>query len=71
VFRGGRHFGWVYSPLRAHDLFGVIFADTPLDDIAVEVFDEQQSEDRLLYRSAAPGGANYRSVRRLELAGRT
>lgn len=65
------HYGWVYSPLRAHDLFGAIFADRNLGAVAVEVFDERPSEDRLLYRSEVVAKQSDDAVSRtLEIAGR-
>jgi signal transduction histidine kinase/CheY-like chemotaxis protein len=70
--RTGLFYGWVYSPLRAYDLFGAIFAHSDLRDIAVEVFDGPPAESNLLYRSAQPvRSAEYRSERPLKMAGRT
>ncbi len=64
--------GWVYSPLRAHDLFGAMFRDQDLPEHSVEVFDEEVDEDRLLFRSGAVQSDPGRStVRKVEIAGRT
>lgn len=81
LFRGSHHdptgrrgtplFGWVYSPLRAYDLFGAIFAGRDLDDLVVEVFDDRVDDRHLLYRSEAPRAApDYRAVRSVDVAGR-
>jgi signal transduction histidine kinase len=63
--------GWVYSPLRAYDLFGAIFSRYDLADVVVEVFDGNLAQDQLLYRSRAPQ-ASPREIteRRIEIAGR-
>jgi signal transduction histidine kinase/CheY-like chemotaxis protein len=67
-----RLYGWVYSPLRAHDLFGAIFAGHDLGGVTVEIYDEQVGEERLLYRNAAPEpGASETISRQVEIAGRT
>jgi len=52
--RQGEHYGWVYSPLRAHDLFRAIFANRDLHEIVVEVFDGAVAPDRLLFASSEP-----------------
>jgi CHASE1-domain containing sensor protein/nitrogen-specific signal transduction histidine kinase/CheY-like chemotaxis protein len=64
-------YGWVYSPLRAYDLFEAIFDDDGLGGTVVEVYDERQEEARLLYRSGeAPAGDGLAAVRPIEVAGR-
>ncbi|QAY78612.1 CHASE domain-containing protein [Sphingosinicella sp. BN140058] len=81
LFRGSHHdqagtpktplFGWVYSPLRAYDLFGAIFAERDLGNLVVEVFDRSVDDDHLLYRSQAqPLAPDHRVVRHMEVAGR-
>lgn len=63
--------GWIYSPLRAHDLFNAIFAEHELSEIVVEVFDESAIESNILYRSEnPPQGSSFVQERRLEIAGR-
>jgi signal transduction histidine kinase/CheY-like chemotaxis protein len=69
--QSGVFYGWVYSPLRAHDLFGAIFAHSNLREISIEVFDGAPADTNLLFRSAAPfDGAEFRSVRPMTVAGR-
>jgi CHASE1-domain containing sensor protein/CheY-like chemotaxis protein len=64
-------YGWVYSPLRAFDLFGATFSLGELSDIVVEIYDSAVDEERLLYRSAAPQESPAFDVsRRVEIAGR-
>lgn len=65
------HYGWVYSPLRAYDLFGSIFPYDERADISINIFDGPPSEERLLYRSApAPEAARYTTVRTIDAGGR-
>ncbi|WP_225421164.1 CHASE domain-containing protein [Sphingomonas parva] len=72
LFRpAGGLYGWVYSPLRANDLFGAIFSEHDLSELVVEIYDERVEPQRLLYRSAAPrAGAGQIVSRRMEVAGR-
>ncbi len=71
VYADRRLRGWVYSPLRAYDLFGAIFYGADLSEIVVEVFDERIGEDQLLYRSAPiERSSRYQSVTPVEIAGR-
>ena len=68
----GELYGWVYSPLRAHDLFGAIFSDHGLNQVVVEVFDAARREDRLLYRSGEVAATpRHVSERTLDVAGRS
>ncbi|WP_158266402.1 CHASE domain-containing protein [Allosphingosinicella deserti] len=63
--------GWVYSPLRAYDLFGAIFARRDLTDLVVEVFDGAIGDAHLLYRSRIPqAGAGQVAIRQIDVAGR-
>lgn len=69
--RDTAHLGWVYSPLRAHDLFGAILSDRDLSQVVVEIMDAAPGKDRLLFRSGELDGASdYATERRLEIAGR-
>jgi hypothetical protein len=36
--------GWVYSPLRAYDLFQAVFARQDMSGMVVEIFDERAEE---------------------------
>lgn len=63
-------YGWVYSPLRAHDLFDAIFAGRDLDRVNVEVFDEAIDEGRLLYRRGRVVASGPALVRTLDVGGR-
>lgn len=65
-------YGWVYSPLRAHDLFGAVFAQRDVREVVVEVFDSAIAEPQLLYRSGKrQTSASYSTVRTLEIAARS
>lgn len=71
--KGGPHTlrGWVYSPLRAFDLFGATFSSHDLAQLTIEVFDQQPSEDRLLFRSGpAQPHPSLQRIRRIEAGGR-
>lgn len=57
--------GWVYSPVRAHDLFGSLFAQKHDDEIVAEIHEGARQPDRLLFRSAAPVPAPILSVDRV------
>jgi signal transduction histidine kinase len=71
LYSAGRLRGWVYSPLRAHDLFGAIFYGADLSEIIVEVFDDKIGAEQLLYQSAAVERiSHYRSITPIEIAGR-
>jgi CHASE1-domain containing sensor protein/two-component sensor histidine kinase len=64
--------GWVYSPLRAYDLFGAIFAERDLSQLTIEVFDQQPGEDHLLYRSGTiQPHPSVQRIRRIEIGGQT
>jgi len=66
------HYGWVYSPLRAFDLFDAVFAGKrELEAIAVEIYDGKAVPDRLLYRSgSATPNARDAVLREIEIANR-
>jgi signal transduction histidine kinase len=65
------HYGWVYSPLRAYDMFGAVLAAEDLGGTVVEIYDEAADEERLLYRTAPIGTSPERlAERRIETAGR-
>lgn len=67
----GSIYGWVYSPLRAYDLFGAIFARAKLSGIVVEVFDGAVSNGQLLYRSASlPRSPDHVLLQPMTIAGR-
>jgi CHASE1-domain containing sensor protein len=51
---GRDHYGWVYSPLRAYDLFEALFPHDDRAEISISIFDGAPSEASLLYRSATP-----------------
>jgi signal transduction histidine kinase/ActR/RegA family two-component response regulator len=68
--RAGTPYGWVYSPLRAPDLFREVFPHNANADLAVSIYDGAASPDNLLFRSAEINGDEpYRRVERLTLAG--
>jgi signal transduction histidine kinase/CheY-like chemotaxis protein len=63
--------GWAFSPLRAWDLFGAIFAGRSLDGGVVEVFDGTADAAHLLYRSGpAVRDPAQRMVRPIDVSGR-
>ena len=62
--------GWIYSPVRAHDLFGAIFEEHKLDGLIVEIFDEAIGDDRLLYRNGDRPAGTDTSIRRVPVSGR-
>lgn len=65
------HYGWVYSPLRAYDLFGSIFPYDESADISINIYDGPPAADNLLYRSApVPETARYTTVRTIDAGGR-
>lgn len=64
--------GWVYSPLRAYDLFGAVFASRDMREIVVEIFDRSIGDAHLLYRSGRVQSApRHAVVRPVTVAGRT
>ncbi|HEU4969347.1 CHASE domain-containing protein [Sphingomonas sp.] len=64
--------GWVYSPLRAYDLFDATFAGSDLSQLTVEIFDHEPVEQQLLYRSApVPPHPSVQRIRRFDTGGRT
>jgi signal transduction histidine kinase len=63
--------GWVYSPLRAFDLFDATFAGSDLSQLTIEVFDLQPVEQRLLYRSGpVQPDPSVQRIRRIDTGGR-
>ncbi|MCJ7421870.1 CHASE domain-containing protein [Sphingomicrobium astaxanthinifaciens] len=61
--------GWIYSPLRADDLFGAI-TDEPLwDGVVVAVYDGAPVEANRLHRSAAVPVSDQAIERTLEIGG--
>lgn len=65
------HYGWVYSPLRAHDMFDAVLGPEDLGGTIVEIYDHAAEEERLLYRTAAIGANPERlAERRITTAGR-
>jgi signal transduction histidine kinase len=77
LYRGGvvapeRLHGWVYSPLRAYDLFNAVFAARDMREIAVEIYDGSVAEAHLLYRSGqVQDEPRHEDVRPVRVAGRT
>ncbi len=66
-----RLYGWVYSPLRAHDLFGAIFQQHNVRSIVVEVFDRSIRAESLLFSSAErPARPRHATVRTVSIAER-
>ncbi|MFN3945644.1 MAG: CHASE domain-containing protein [Allosphingosinicella sp.] len=64
--------GWVYSPLRAYDLFDAIFDEDDLDGAVLEIYDQEIRPDRLLFRTGEIADAPSReTVREIETAGHT
>ncbi len=77
LYRGGdvansrNLYGWVYSPLRAHDLFSAIFTRQDISGVTVEVYDGQVAPGSLLFQSAEPQAQpRLATIRPLEIAGR-
>lgn len=67
----GEHYGWVYSPLRAYDLFDSLFPQDERADVSISIYDGAPAQDNLLYRSAAaPEAAINRTVQRINVGGR-
>ena len=67
----GSLYGWVYSPLRAYDLFDAAFRHHDLSSIVVEIYDGEISAESLLYSSADPlPQPDHVAVRRIDSAGR-
>ena len=63
--------GWIYSPLRAGDLFSTI-TDEPLYDHAeIEIFDGAAEPDNLLYQTKRETALGLTAERSLDVAGRT
>lgn len=66
--------GFVYAPFRANDLFGAALYKSPILPLTVEVYDQKQADENLLYRSlAAPDasiGDGFVSTRTIAFAGR-
>lgn len=63
--------GWIYSPLRAFDLFGAVFAQHDLDNVTVEIYDAAAREDRLLFRHGPRiADPRHEQLTRLDVAGR-
>ncbi|GAO38708.1 putative two-component hybrid sensor and regulator [Sphingomonas changbaiensis NBRC 104936] len=64
--------GWVYSPLRAYDLFNATFAGNDLSQLTVEIFDVAANEDQLLFRSGpVQARPSVQRIRRIDTVGRT
>ncbi len=81
VYRGGRApatvearrealIGFVYSPLRAHDLLSTVFPPDEERVVDVAVYDGAPRPENLLYATAAPHEARLQSTRTVEVAGR-
>ena len=63
-------YGWVYSPLRAHDQFQAIFAGRDLRELVVEIYDERVAPDRLLFASGTrERQPSFEQVRQVAIAG--
>ncbi|WP_114954572.1 CHASE domain-containing protein [Sphingosinicella terrae] len=63
--------GWVYSPLRAYDLFRTVFAQDELTNIVVEIHDQAVAPERLLFQSGPPAQRpKHVQIRPVEIAGR-
>lgn len=68
--RRAAHFGFVYSPFRAHDMMRSIFRDG-LRDTDIELFDDRIAPDTLLYATAGRSAvAHHVQVHTIEVAGR-
>lgn len=68
---GREHYGWVYSPLRAYDLFEALFPHDDRAEISISIYDGTPSESSLLYRSAPPpGNARNTILRTIDVGGR-
>jgi signal transduction histidine kinase/CheY-like chemotaxis protein len=64
-------YGWVYSPLRARDLFSSTFRDGATQDVSIAVYDGAPTRDNLLYQSKPNTEADtLRATRTIEPAGR-
>ncbi|MBB5710500.1 CHASE domain-containing protein [Sphingomonas xinjiangensis] len=65
-------YGWVYSPVRAHDLFSSTFRSGAADHVSIAVYDGAPSPANLLYQSAPDAEPDtLRTTRALQQAGRT
>jgi signal transduction histidine kinase len=63
--------GWTFSPLRAWDLFGAIFASRSLEGGVVEIFDGTADAAHLLYRSGpAVRDPAQHAIREIHVSGR-
>jgi signal transduction histidine kinase/ActR/RegA family two-component response regulator len=68
--RTGTPYGWVYSPLRAQDLFREVFPQTVNADLAVSIYDGSAEPENLFFRSSEQAGDDrYRRTETLALAG--
>ncbi|MBC2778455.1 CHASE domain-containing protein [Parasphingopyxis marina] len=68
--RTGTPYGWVYSPLRAHDMFREVFPENAHADLAVSIYDGPVAPENLLFRSSQEtGDRRYRRITTLTLAG--
>jgi len=62
-------YGWVYSPLRAFDLFDATFSPGERGDVVIEIYDSAVDDERLLYRSGVPQAEpGFDAVRRPVIA---
>ena len=66
-----RLLGWVYSPLRAHDLFDTIFRSRDFEGLRVSVHDGEPRPETRLYGSDDPRRGSLASRRAVDIAGRT
>ncbi|MCR5876614.1 CHASE domain-containing protein [Phenylobacterium sp. J426] len=70
--RARRLRGFVYSPLRTHDLLGAVFPSTADRLVDVAIYDGVVRQADLLYATALePGRATRQTVRSLDVGGRT
>jgi CHASE1-domain containing sensor protein len=66
--------GFVYAPFRTNDLFAAALSKAPPLPLTVEVYDQKQEDENLLYRSGAQpdtsAGDGFVTVRPIAFAGR-
>ncbi|MBW0144630.1 CHASE domain-containing protein [Sphingomicrobium clamense] len=61
--------GWVYSPLRAGDLFSTIANEPLYEDVEISMYDGEPSEETLLYGDPEAEVLPFHVDRRVEIGG--